>query len=113
ALHGAMADPTWLPGYDRVVAHQDSSRSEPPTWCEVNCPDLQGKSIAYFSAEFALHQSLPIYAGGLRVLAVRHARCRRAVSGCSPASTAKRPAISAFRWSAWVSCIRRATSIRA
>ena len=27
------------------------------------------RPIAYFSAEFALHQSLPIYAGGLGVLA--------------------------------------------
>ena len=32
---------------------------------------LGGQSIAYFSAEFALHQSLPIYAGGLGVLAGR------------------------------------------
>ena len=31
-------------------------------------------SIAYFSAEFALHQSLPIYAGGLGVLAGDHCK---------------------------------------
>ena len=31
--------------------------------------DLPGRCVAYFSAEFALHQSLPIYAGGLGVLA--------------------------------------------
>ena len=37
-------------------------------------PDLHGKSIAYFSAEFALHQSLPIYAGGLGVLAGDHCK---------------------------------------
>jgi hypothetical protein len=37
-------------------------------------PRLQGKSIAYFSAEFALHQSLPIYAGGLGVLAGDHCK---------------------------------------
>ena len=35
---------------------------------------LAGKSIAYFSAEFALHQSLPIYAGGLGVLAGDHCK---------------------------------------
>jgi starch phosphorylase len=74
AFEGAMADPSWLAAYDRVVAHQDSSRSEQRTWCEANCPDLQGKSIAYFSAEFALHQSLPIYAGGLGVLAGDHCK---------------------------------------
>ena len=38
------------------------------------CPDLKGQSIAYFSAEFALHQSLPIYAGGLGVLAGDHCK---------------------------------------
>ena len=36
--------------------------------------DLAGKQIAYFSAEFALHQSLPIYAGGLGVLAGDHCK---------------------------------------
>ena len=32
------------------------------------------RPIAYFSAEFALHQSLPIYAGGLGVLAGDHCK---------------------------------------
>ena len=36
-------------------------------------PDVHGP-IAYFSAEFALHQSLPIYAGGLGVLAGDHCK---------------------------------------
>jgi glycogen phosphorylase len=36
-------------------------------------PDAHGP-IAYFSAEFALHQSLPIYAGGLGVLAGDHCK---------------------------------------
>ncbi len=35
---------------------------------------LNGGTIAYFSAEFALHQSLPIYAGGLGVLAGDHCK---------------------------------------
>ena len=37
-------------------------------------PHVGGQSIAYFSAEFALHQSLPIYAGGLGVLAGDHCK---------------------------------------
>jgi glycogen phosphorylase len=36
-------------------------------------PEVDGP-IAYFSAEFALHQSLPIYAGGLGVLAGDHCK---------------------------------------
>ena len=35
---------------------------------------VAGQPIAYFSAEFALHQSLPIYAGGLGVLAGDHCK---------------------------------------
>ena len=37
-------------------------------------PHLGGQSVAYFSAEFAFHQSLPIYAGGLGVLAGDHCK---------------------------------------
>ena len=37
-------------------------------------PNFAADSIAYFSAEFALHQSLPIYAGGLGVLAGDHCK---------------------------------------
>jgi starch phosphorylase len=70
----ALGDPSWLAAYDRVIARQDSSRAARQTWCETNCPELQGKAIAYFSAEFALHQSLPIYAGGLGVLAGDHCK---------------------------------------
>ncbi len=40
----------------------------------ANARSSHGKSIAYFSAEFALHQSLPIYAGGLGVLAGDHCK---------------------------------------
>ena len=70
----AMADVTWLAAYDRVAARLDPARATRQTWCESQCPELQGKSIAYFSAEFALHQSLPIYAGGLGVLAGDHCK---------------------------------------
>ena len=32
-------------------------------------PDAEGDSVAYFCAEFGVHRSLPIYSGGLGVLA--------------------------------------------
>ena len=44
------------------------------TWWSTRLPQLAGQTIAYFSAEFALHQSLPIYAGGLGVLAGDHCK---------------------------------------
>lgn len=37
-------------------------------------PDLAQKIIAYFSAEFGVHESLPNYAGGLGILAGDHAK---------------------------------------
>ena len=52
----------------------DAVRTSHNTWFAAGIPGLAGRSIAYFSAEFALHQSLPIYAGGLGVLAGDHCK---------------------------------------
>jgi len=73
-LTRAMQDPAWLRSYDAAVGGLDSSRAAHGSWCEREHPDILGKTIAYFSAEFALHQSLPIYAGGLGVLAGDHCK---------------------------------------
>ena len=73
-LGRAMATPSWLALYDRAIARLDATRTAHGTWCERECPELAGRTIAYFSAEFALHQSLPIYAGGLGVLAGDHCK---------------------------------------
>lgn len=73
-LERAAADPAWLAIYDRGVERLEAVRAARHTWCESQFPELHGKSIAYFSAEFALHQSLPIYAGGLGVLAGDHCK---------------------------------------
>lgn len=35
------------------------------TWCVQHAPHLLEKPVAYFSAEFGLHECLPIYSGGL------------------------------------------------
>ncbi len=73
-LTRAASDPVWLDHYDRALARLDAMRGSRNTWCERECPELKRKTIAYFSAEFALHQSLPIYAGGLGVLAGDHCK---------------------------------------
>jgi starch phosphorylase len=73
-LEARAADPEWLASYDAVLARLHNARAAQHTWCERECADLRGKTIAYFSAEFALHQSLPIYAGGLGVLAGDHCK---------------------------------------
>ncbi len=37
--------------------------------CDEQCNIEKDESIAYFSMEFGLHESIPIYAGGLGILA--------------------------------------------
>jgi starch phosphorylase len=45
---------------------------EAPTWFQKVSPGDTTPVIAYFSAEFGLHECLPIYAGGLGILAGDH-----------------------------------------
>ena len=66
--------PEFLAIYDEAIAGLDKARAGKDTWWSRQGPALGGKVIAYFSAEFALHQSLPIYAGGLGVLAGDHCK---------------------------------------
>ncbi len=40
-----------------------------PTWCADRAGALGVSPVAYFCAEFGLHESLPLYSGGLGVLA--------------------------------------------
>ncbi|MDP7690433.1 MAG: DUF3417 domain-containing protein, partial [Vicinamibacterales bacterium] len=69
ALEKASRDPIFLDLYDHALAGLDPTRTATGTWWSERMPAMPGRSIAYFSAEFAIHQSLPIYAGGLGVLA--------------------------------------------
>jgi starch phosphorylase len=73
-LKEASSDPVFLALYDAAMARFDAARSTAETWWAQRFPESAGKVIAYFSAEFALHRSLPIYAGGLGVLAGDHCK---------------------------------------
>lgn len=42
------------------------------TWGRRNVRTLRARPVAYFSAEFGIHESLPIYSGGLGVLSGDH-----------------------------------------
>lgn len=69
-LERAAGDRGFLAMYDSVVHDLDRARSAKDTWWSQRYgPAAKGAKVAYFSAEFALHQSLPLYAGGLGVLA--------------------------------------------
>ncbi|HLN88583.1 MAG TPA: alpha-glucan family phosphorylase [Candidatus Binatia bacterium] len=69
-LEAAAKDPAFLELYDSVFSKFYSYMSrQKKDWCGKQLPeDFEGQ-VAYFSAEYAIHNSLPIYAGGLGVLA--------------------------------------------
>ncbi len=73
-LDRAAADPAFLRLYDSAIAQLVAAQAAEHTWWKKRFPDVTGHSVAYFSAEFALHQSVPIYAGGLGVLAGDHCK---------------------------------------
>ncbi|MFC1939461.1 alpha-glucan family phosphorylase [Chloroflexota bacterium] len=68
-LEAATGDSTFLSLYDAAIAAFDKEMTDGDSWYATKYPTLRQKPVAYFSMEFALHNSLPIYAGGLGVLA--------------------------------------------
>jgi len=58
--------------YDRVIDAYDEYMLEEAPWFARKYPELRNQPIAYFSMEFGLHESLPIYAGGLGILSGDH-----------------------------------------
>jgi glycogen phosphorylase len=68
-LEAAARDPVFLELYDMVMSKFDQEMAKGHDWCGQANPVKPNGQIAYFSAEYAIHNSLPIYAGGLGVLA--------------------------------------------
>lgn len=71
-INQAMNEPTYLEQYDRVIARFDNYMADKATWCHRVHPELHEKQIAYLSFEFGIHESLPVYAGGLGILSGDH-----------------------------------------
>ena len=55
-----------------VYRRQQEYLQQDRTWGAANAGVLRPRPVAYFSAEFGLHESLPIYSGGLGVLSGDH-----------------------------------------
>lgn len=70
-LISASKDPIYLEVYDRVFVLYDAYMARKDTWFATQYPKETG-TIAYFSMEFGLHETLPIYSGGLGVLSGDH-----------------------------------------
>lgn len=69
-LEELSEDPVFLSRLEEVSSSMEEYMGR-STWFSKHYSDTvnQGEVIAYFSAEFGLHESLPIYSGGLGILA--------------------------------------------
>jgi starch phosphorylase len=66
-----LRDDGFLAHMDRVEEAFDHYLSS-STWFKDTYGDGEPRQVAYFSAEFGIHESIPIYSGGLGVLAGDH-----------------------------------------
>ena len=73
-LEERTKDAGWLRQYEKVMLLFDKMLADGHTWFHDTYPELTDKIIAYFSFEFGLHNSLPIYSGGLGILSGDHAK---------------------------------------
>ena len=67
-LDNAAKDSEFLERFDAVMAEFDANIASQTGWFTSEYGSPQAP-LAYFSAEYAFHHSLPLYAGGLGVLA--------------------------------------------
>jgi starch phosphorylase len=73
-LVACAADPAFLRRYDATQELMARYLDSTDTWFTGAYPALSGQAVAYFCAEFGLHNSVPIYSGGLGVLAGDHCK---------------------------------------
>src|SRR6266536_392999 len=73
-LRVRLQDPEFAERVRHVLELFDSYMDEKPTWAQINAPSLLENPVAYFTAEFGFHETLPIAAGGLGILAGDHAK---------------------------------------
>ena len=69
----AVADnQEFLKEYDRLAKEFDDYVTSKNTWFSNKYPENKKDLIAYFSAEYGLDQTIPIYSGGLGILSGDH-----------------------------------------
>lgn len=60
--------------YTKVTLMYDEAMNRRSKWFDQTYPDKNQHQIAYFSFEFGLHNTLPIYSGGLGILSGDHTK---------------------------------------
>ncbi len=71
-LEIASKNVEFLKEYDKVIDNFDAYINSKNTWFSNKFPKNKEDLIAYFSAEYGLDQTIPIYSGGLGILSGDH-----------------------------------------
>ena len=71
-LEKIVEDENFLKDYDKIVEDYENYMNSKITWFSKKYPNNKNDLIAYFSAEYGLDETLPIYSGGLGILSGDH-----------------------------------------
>lgn len=71
-LEAMSKDISFLKEYDKVVTNFDGYMNSKNTWFARKYPENKNDLIAYFSAEYGIDETMPIYSGGLGILSGDH-----------------------------------------
>ena len=71
-LEKASQNQEFLKQYNIVANNFESYMNSKNTWFSKNYPKNENDLIAYFSAEYGLDETIPIYSGGLGILSGDH-----------------------------------------
>ena len=71
-LNKVVNDLYFLERFDDVLNKYDEYMAGEDSWFKSTYPKEEKEIISYFSFEFGLHESLPVYAGGLGILSGDH-----------------------------------------
>ena len=71
-LEAVSKNVEFLKEYDKLARQFEDYMNSKNTWFANNYPENKNDLIAYFSAEYGLYRTIPIYSGGLGILSGDH-----------------------------------------
>ena len=71
-LEKAASDSSFVKEYEKVLKNYEDYMFSKDTWFSRKYPENKKDLIAYFSAEYGLDETIPIYSGGLGILSGDH-----------------------------------------
>ncbi|MDX2227238.1 MAG: alpha-glucan family phosphorylase [Verrucomicrobiae bacterium] len=73
-LSAAAENPAFLEKFDALMTRLHAYKTKGDRWFQKTYAGEHDFKVAYFSAEFGIHEALPIYSGGLGILAGDHCK---------------------------------------